>query len=73
VTGLGGELEEFDRFWESADGGDVNAMMALADLCDGETRKEWLRRAADGGNPWSAHVLARELDKERRLEEAALW
>jgi len=73
VTGLGGELEEFDQFWESADGGDVDAMVELADLCDGETRKEWLRRAADGGDYWSPHFLADELAREGRLDEAVPW
>lgn len=73
MTGLGGELEEFDRFWESADGGNVEAMVELARLCDGETRKDWLRRSADGGDLWSPSVLARELAEEGRLEEAALW
>lgn len=73
VTGLGGKLEEFDQFWESADGGNVDAMVELADLCDGELRKDWLRRAADGGDRWSPHFLAGELAREERLEEAALW
>jgi hypothetical protein len=73
VTGLDGELEQFNRFWESADGGDVNAMVELADLCDGEMRKDWLRRAGDGGDRGSPHVLANELAEEERLVEAALW
>jgi tetratricopeptide (TPR) repeat protein len=73
VTGLVGELEEFGRFWESADGGDVDAMAKLANLCDGEARKDWLRRAADGGDWWSPHDLAVELVREGRLDEAVPW
>jgi tetratricopeptide (TPR) repeat protein len=48
-------------------------MVELAYLCDGETRKDWLRRAAGAGNRWSPHVLAAELAREGRLDEAAPW
>jgi tetratricopeptide (TPR) repeat protein len=73
MSDLGGKLEEFDRLWASADSGDVDAMTVLATLCDGELRKDWLRRAADGGDRWSADVLADELVREGCLEEAVPW
>jgi tetratricopeptide (TPR) repeat protein len=73
VTGLDGGLEEFGLLWESAGGGNVDAMMKLADLCDGEMGRDWLRRAAEGGNRQAPRDLAAQLARAGRLDEAVPW
>jgi tetratricopeptide (TPR) repeat protein len=66
-------LEQFDRLWMAAHGGDVRAMTELALLSDGHERKAWLRRASDQGAPWASELLAHEYIKEGQPETAVRW
>lgn len=63
------------RRWyqEAADFGSVQAMMTLADLCDGDERKAWLRRASERGQPLADLRLGVDCEEAGRLHEAAQW
>lgn len=72
-VGVRKDVEEARRLFRSAAGGDdLEAMLQLATLCEGEEQARWLRRACDMGHPGAMRALA-ELLIADQPGEALSW
>jgi TPR repeat protein len=72
-TGVRKDIEEARKLFRSAAGGDdLEAMLQLSTLCEGEEQVRWLTRAADLGHPGAMRALA-ELQLADDPVEALSW
>jgi TPR repeat protein len=71
-VGVRQDVDEARKLFRSAAGGDdLEAMLQLSTLCQGEEQIRWLTRAADMGHPGAMRALAELLIAEQPVEALA--
>jgi TPR repeat protein len=71
--GVRKDVEEARKLFRAAAGGDdLEAMLQLSTLCEGEEQIRWLNRASETGHPGAMRALAELLIAERP-EQALAW